>query len=106
MDPSEEVRLLRDRIAQLERQQTTNSQLLKCRKALRAELAHQKLVNDHKALQTKVEQYQRQQQQTIDEFTEKQKGLLPDPGMANPGLPDLFLVGGEDRLFGGAMSYF
>uniref|UniRef100_A0A183BQQ5 B30.2/SPRY domain-containing protein n=1 Tax=Globodera pallida TaxID=36090 RepID=A0A183BQQ5_GLOPA len=110
MDPSEEVRLLRDRIAQLERQQTTNSSTsssavldlveqnrkrrrieeaqggvegyeavqgvnedAKELKALRAELAHQKLVNDHKALQTKVEQYQRQQQHTIDELTEKQK---------------------------------
>ncbi|KAI3408279.1 hypothetical protein GPALN_011914 [Globodera pallida] len=131
MDPSEEVRLLRDRIAQLERQQTTNSatsssagfdlveqnrkrrrieeaqggvegheavqggnedakelvgrkreqmeewkkfaKLKQENKALRAELAHQKLVNDHKALQTKVEQYQRQQQHTIDELTEKQK---------------------------------
>ncbi|KAI3408285.1 hypothetical protein GPALN_011919 [Globodera pallida] len=39
--------------------------------ALRAELAHQKLLNAHNALQTKLEDYQNKQQQTIDELTEK-----------------------------------
>uniref|UniRef100_A0A183BW43 Growth arrest-specific protein 8 n=1 Tax=Globodera pallida TaxID=36090 RepID=A0A183BW43_GLOPA len=40
-------------------------------KELRAELAHQKLLNAHMALQTKMEEYQKQQQQTIDDLTEK-----------------------------------
>uniref|UniRef100_A0A183BSJ7 Synaptonemal complex protein 1 n=1 Tax=Globodera pallida TaxID=36090 RepID=A0A183BSJ7_GLOPA len=39
-------------------------------KALCAELEHQKLLN---ALQTKMEEYQNKQQQTIDELTEKLK---------------------------------
>ncbi|KAI3415276.1 hypothetical protein GPALN_004891 [Globodera pallida] len=42
-------------------------------KALRAELEHQKLLIAHNALQTKMEEYQRQQQQTINELGEKQK---------------------------------
>ncbi|KAI3419186.1 hypothetical protein GPALN_006939 [Globodera pallida] len=42
-------------------------------KALRAELAHQKLLIAHKALQTKMEEYQNKQQQAIDELTEKLK---------------------------------
>uniref|UniRef100_A0A183BRG7 Takusan domain-containing protein n=1 Tax=Globodera pallida TaxID=36090 RepID=A0A183BRG7_GLOPA len=42
-------------------------------KALRAELAHQKLLNAHMALQTKMEEYQHKQQQTIDDLTEKLK---------------------------------
>uniref|UniRef100_A0A914HPQ2 B30.2/SPRY domain-containing protein n=1 Tax=Globodera rostochiensis TaxID=31243 RepID=A0A914HPQ2_GLORO len=78
-DQSEEVRLLRARIAQLERQQTMNYgknleqiELEHENKVLRAELAHQKLLNAHMALQTKMEEYQhKQQQKTIDELTEK-----------------------------------
>uniref|UniRef100_A0A183BVG9 B30.2/SPRY domain-containing protein n=1 Tax=Globodera pallida TaxID=36090 RepID=A0A183BVG9_GLOPA len=121
-EPSEEVRLLRARIAQLERQQPMNSptsssagfdlvaqngkrrrteeneavqggneqtkklgskmleeleewkrvaKLELENKALRAELEHQKLVENHKALQTKMEEYQHKQQQTIDALTEK-----------------------------------
>uniref|UniRef100_A0A914HUF5 B30.2/SPRY domain-containing protein n=1 Tax=Globodera rostochiensis TaxID=31243 RepID=A0A914HUF5_GLORO len=42
-------------------------------KALRAELEHQKLVNAHNALHTKMEEYQNKQQQTIDALTEKLK---------------------------------
>uniref|UniRef100_A0A183BIR7 Golgin subfamily A member 6-like protein 22 n=1 Tax=Globodera pallida TaxID=36090 RepID=A0A183BIR7_GLOPA len=42
-------------------------------KALRAELEHQKLLISHNVLQTKMEEYQRQQQQTIDMLTEKLK---------------------------------
>uniref|UniRef100_A0A914H6F3 B30.2/SPRY domain-containing protein n=1 Tax=Globodera rostochiensis TaxID=31243 RepID=A0A914H6F3_GLORO len=42
-------------------------------KELRTELEHKKLLIAHNALQTKMEQYQRQHQQTIDELTEKQK---------------------------------
>ncbi|KAI3418360.1 hypothetical protein GPALN_009681 [Globodera pallida] len=113
MDPCEELRLLRARIAKLERQQTMNSSTSQSagfdllaqnekrrrieegnegherfeqmeewkrvvkleleNKALRAELEHQKLVIAHNALQTKMEQYQNKQQQTIDELTEKLK---------------------------------
>uniref|UniRef100_A0A183BMF9 B30.2/SPRY domain-containing protein n=1 Tax=Globodera pallida TaxID=36090 RepID=A0A183BMF9_GLOPA len=40
-------------------------------KALRAELAQQNLLNAHNALQTKLEDYQNKQQQTIDELTKK-----------------------------------
>ncbi|KAI3418234.1 hypothetical protein GPALN_010451 [Globodera pallida] len=39
-------------------------------KALRVELEHQKLLKNHKALLTKMEEYQKQLQQTIDESTE------------------------------------
>uniref|UniRef100_A0A183CAE1 Uncharacterized protein n=1 Tax=Globodera pallida TaxID=36090 RepID=A0A183CAE1_GLOPA len=86
MNPFEELRLLRARIAELERQQTTNlptspsagfdlmAQNAKRRRiegvneeheesmALRAELEHQKL-----ALQTKLEKYQKQQQQSRED---------------------------------------
>uniref|UniRef100_A0A914ID70 B30.2/SPRY domain-containing protein n=1 Tax=Globodera rostochiensis TaxID=31243 RepID=A0A914ID70_GLORO len=78
LDQSEQVRLLRARIAQLERQQTMNYgktfeqiELEHENKALRAELAHQKLLNAHMALQTKMEEYQNKQHQNIDELTEK-----------------------------------
>ncbi|KAI3410992.1 hypothetical protein GPALN_003076 [Globodera pallida] len=40
-------------------------------KAFRAELDHQKLLIAHNALQTKVEEYQNKQQQTIDALTRK-----------------------------------
>uniref|UniRef100_A0A183CCJ4 B30.2/SPRY domain-containing protein n=1 Tax=Globodera pallida TaxID=36090 RepID=A0A183CCJ4_GLOPA len=73
LDQSEEVRLLRARIAQLERQQTMNYGIEHENKELRAELAHQKLLNAHMALQTKMEEYQHKQQQTIDELAEKLK---------------------------------
>uniref|UniRef100_A0A914HTM5 B30.2/SPRY domain-containing protein n=1 Tax=Globodera rostochiensis TaxID=31243 RepID=A0A914HTM5_GLORO len=107
MDPSEELRLLRARIAKLERQQTMNSSTSSSagfdlleqngkrrrieegieqmeewkrvakleleNKALRAELEHQKLVIAHNVLQTKMEEYQNKQQQTIDALTEKLK---------------------------------
>ncbi|KAI3418143.1 hypothetical protein GPALN_010359 [Globodera pallida] len=116
-DTSEELSLLRERIAQLERQQTINlsisssagldlvAQNAKRRrieegentkellgkkleqmeewkritklelenKALRAELEHQKLLIAHNALQTKLEEYQNKQQQTIDALTEQLK---------------------------------
>uniref|UniRef100_A0A183BIN5 B30.2/SPRY domain-containing protein n=1 Tax=Globodera pallida TaxID=36090 RepID=A0A183BIN5_GLOPA len=39
--------------------------------AAAAELDHQKLLNAHNELQTKMEQYQKQQQQTIDDLTQK-----------------------------------
>uniref|UniRef100_A0A183BU55 B30.2/SPRY domain-containing protein n=1 Tax=Globodera pallida TaxID=36090 RepID=A0A183BU55_GLOPA len=42
-------------------------------KALRAELEYQKLLIAHNALQTKLEEYQNKQQQTINELGEKQK---------------------------------
>uniref|UniRef100_A0A183CRB6 Coiled-coil domain-containing protein 176 n=1 Tax=Globodera pallida TaxID=36090 RepID=A0A183CRB6_GLOPA len=42
-------------------------------KALRAELEHQKLLIAHNALQTKMEEYQNKQQQTIDALTEQLK---------------------------------
>uniref|UniRef100_A0A183BHK9 B30.2/SPRY domain-containing protein n=1 Tax=Globodera pallida TaxID=36090 RepID=A0A183BHK9_GLOPA len=78
-DPFEELRRLRARNAQLGRQQTMNYgktfeqiELEHENKALRAELVHQKLLNAHMALQTKMEEYQnKQQQKTIDELTEK-----------------------------------
>uniref|UniRef100_A0A183CK68 ATG11 domain-containing protein n=1 Tax=Globodera pallida TaxID=36090 RepID=A0A183CK68_GLOPA len=106
LDPSEEMRLLNARIAQLKhQQQTTNSptssasfenakrrrieysnesfgkqleQLVEWKvtklefanRALRAEFEHQNMVKEHKALQTKMEEYQKQQQKTIDESTE------------------------------------
>uniref|UniRef100_A0A914I142 B30.2/SPRY domain-containing protein n=1 Tax=Globodera rostochiensis TaxID=31243 RepID=A0A914I142_GLORO len=119
-NPSEELRLLRARIVQLERQQTINppasssagfdlvaqngkrrriegsdqggsketqelvskkleqmeewktiTKLEFENKALRAELAHQKLLNAHNALHTKMEEYQNKQQQTIDGLTKK-----------------------------------
>uniref|UniRef100_A0A914HWB4 B30.2/SPRY domain-containing protein n=1 Tax=Globodera rostochiensis TaxID=31243 RepID=A0A914HWB4_GLORO len=121
MDPTEELRLLRSKIAQLESQQTMNSstssragfdlvaQNAKRRrieggieeqkesvsktleqmeewkrvaklelenKALRAELEHQKLLNAHNALQTKMEEYQNKQQHTIDALTEAQKASI------------------------------
>uniref|UniRef100_A0A183CG57 B30.2/SPRY domain-containing protein n=1 Tax=Globodera pallida TaxID=36090 RepID=A0A183CG57_GLOPA len=101
LEPSEELRLLRAKIAELERQQSVNSPT-SCRenlkkmelglmkvteemknaklehenKTLRAELAHQKLLIAHMALQTKMEEFQnkqQQQQKTIDELTEKLK---------------------------------
>uniref|UniRef100_A0A183CI33 B30.2/SPRY domain-containing protein n=1 Tax=Globodera pallida TaxID=36090 RepID=A0A183CI33_GLOPA len=98
LEPSEELRLLRAKIAELERQQSINSPTL-CRenlkkmelelmkvkeeiknaklehenKELRAELAHQKLLIAHMALQTKMEEYQNKQQRTIDDLTEKLK---------------------------------
>uniref|UniRef100_A0A914IFG3 B30.2/SPRY domain-containing protein n=1 Tax=Globodera rostochiensis TaxID=31243 RepID=A0A914IFG3_GLORO len=85
LDQSEEVRLLRARIAQLEGQQTMNYgktfeqiELELENKALRAELAHQKLLNAHMALQTKMEEYQKQQQQNIDSLTEKLKVSIND----------------------------
>uniref|UniRef100_A0A914IE37 B30.2/SPRY domain-containing protein n=1 Tax=Globodera rostochiensis TaxID=31243 RepID=A0A914IE37_GLORO len=78
LDQSEEVRLLRARNAQLERQQTMNYgktfeqiELEHENKELRAELAHQKLLIAHMALQIKVEEYQnKQHQKTIDELTD------------------------------------
>uniref|UniRef100_A0A183BSP8 B30.2/SPRY domain-containing protein n=1 Tax=Globodera pallida TaxID=36090 RepID=A0A183BSP8_GLOPA len=119
LDPSEEMRLLQARIAQLKsHQQTTNSPTSSAsfdlvaqnrkrkriegekgkendtkqsfgkklgqmeewkrvaklveleNKALRAELEHQKLAKDHEALQTKMEEYQKQLQQTTDELAE------------------------------------
>uniref|UniRef100_A0A183BHL1 B30.2/SPRY domain-containing protein n=1 Tax=Globodera pallida TaxID=36090 RepID=A0A183BHL1_GLOPA len=99
LDQSEELRLLRAKIAELERQQSINSptscrenlkkmelELMKVKdeiknaklehenKALHAELAHQKLLNAHMALQTKMEEYQnKQHQKTIDELTQKLK---------------------------------
>uniref|UniRef100_A0A183CGX3 Uncharacterized protein n=1 Tax=Globodera pallida TaxID=36090 RepID=A0A183CGX3_GLOPA len=125
-DPSEELRLLRARIAKLERQQSINSpasssagfdlvakngkrrriegdeggsketneyelvskqleQMEEWKRvtklelenmALRAELAQQKLLNAHNALQTKLDDYQNKQQQTIDELTKKLAGQL------------------------------
>uniref|UniRef100_A0A183CHD2 Coiled-coil domain containing 73 n=1 Tax=Globodera pallida TaxID=36090 RepID=A0A183CHD2_GLOPA len=115
LDPSEEMHLLSARIAQLKRQQTTNSSTssatkvgnadtlgdrnkiseevhgetqiniaefvryhekmelelkeeLKTKelKALRTELEHQKLLIAHNALQTKMEEYQKQLQQTTE----------------------------------------
>uniref|UniRef100_A0A183C0U4 Uncharacterized protein n=1 Tax=Globodera pallida TaxID=36090 RepID=A0A183C0U4_GLOPA len=113
MDPSEELRLLRAKIAQMESQQTINlptsssvggkrrriegieeqkelvdktleqmeewkrvAKLELENKALRADLEHQKLLNAHNALQTKMEEYQNKQQQTIHALTEKLKELL------------------------------
>uniref|UniRef100_A0A914HND5 B30.2/SPRY domain-containing protein n=1 Tax=Globodera rostochiensis TaxID=31243 RepID=A0A914HND5_GLORO len=98
LEPSEEFRRLRAKIADLERQQSINSpiscrenlkkmelELMKVKeemknaklehenKALRAELAYQKLLNAHMALQITMEEYQNKQQQTIDELTEKLK---------------------------------
>uniref|UniRef100_A0A183BPL0 B30.2/SPRY domain-containing protein n=1 Tax=Globodera pallida TaxID=36090 RepID=A0A183BPL0_GLOPA len=119
-NPSEELRLLRARIVQLEHQQTINppvsssagfdlvgqngkrrrieggedggsketqelvskkleqmeewkriTELELENKALRAELAHHKLLNAHNALHTKMEKYQNEQQQTIDGLTKK-----------------------------------
>ncbi|KAI3418363.1 hypothetical protein GPALN_009684 [Globodera pallida] len=107
-DPSE--KLIRDRIVELEAQQTINSPKMKMElelkaikeelkntkellgkkleqmeewkrvaklelenKELRAELEHQKLVIAHNALQTKMEEYQNKQQQTIAALTEKLK---------------------------------
>uniref|UniRef100_A0A914HQY8 B30.2/SPRY domain-containing protein n=1 Tax=Globodera rostochiensis TaxID=31243 RepID=A0A914HQY8_GLORO len=72
LDQSEEVRLLCARNAQLERQQTMNYGIELENKALRADLAHQKLLNAHMALQTKMEKYQHKQQLTIDELKEYQ----------------------------------
>uniref|UniRef100_A0A183C1J0 B30.2/SPRY domain-containing protein n=1 Tax=Globodera pallida TaxID=36090 RepID=A0A183C1J0_GLOPA len=84
LDQSEEVRLLRARIAQLERQQMKYGKTLEQmeewksfekfeleNKALRAELAHQKLLIAHMTLQTKMEEYQNKQHQAIDELTIK-----------------------------------
>uniref|UniRef100_A0A914H8T8 Uncharacterized protein n=1 Tax=Globodera rostochiensis TaxID=31243 RepID=A0A914H8T8_GLORO len=65
MNPSEEMRLLRARIAQLNGNKRSIRQPPQARKALRAEFEHQKLVKDHKALQTKMEKYQKEQQQNI-----------------------------------------
>ncbi|KAI3407419.1 hypothetical protein GPALN_002301 [Globodera pallida] len=102
-DPSE--KLLRDRIVELERQQTIDSpEIMKMElelkevkeelvdkkleqieewkritklelenKALRAELEHQKLLIAHNALQTKMEEYQKEQQQIVDALREKLK---------------------------------
>uniref|UniRef100_A0A183CCJ2 B30.2/SPRY domain-containing protein n=1 Tax=Globodera pallida TaxID=36090 RepID=A0A183CCJ2_GLOPA len=71
---SEEVPLLRAKIAELERQQTMNYGIELENKTLRAELAHQKQLNAHMALQTKMEVYlNKQHQKTIDELTEKLK---------------------------------
>uniref|UniRef100_A0A183CA13 Rho-GAP domain-containing protein n=2 Tax=Globodera pallida TaxID=36090 RepID=A0A183CA13_GLOPA len=50
--------LLRAKIDELERKQKAD------------QVEHQKLVEDHKTLQTKMEQYQKQHQQTIDALTE------------------------------------
>uniref|UniRef100_A0A914I6E8 B30.2/SPRY domain-containing protein n=1 Tax=Globodera rostochiensis TaxID=31243 RepID=A0A914I6E8_GLORO len=107
LDPSEEKRLLLARIAELDRQQTTNSPTSSAsvdlvarkrrrietsesfakqleqmeewkrvakleleNKTLRAELEHQKLLENQQPLQTKMEQYQKLLQQTIDEAAE------------------------------------
>uniref|UniRef100_A0A183BYK3 B30.2/SPRY domain-containing protein n=1 Tax=Globodera pallida TaxID=36090 RepID=A0A183BYK3_GLOPA len=86
LDPSEEIRLLNVRIAQLKhQQQTTNSptssasfvvaQNAKRRRTedpkLRTELEHhQNMVQQHKALHTKMEENQKQLQQAIDESIE------------------------------------
>ncbi|KAI3418659.1 hypothetical protein GPALN_007767 [Globodera pallida] len=81
LDQSEEVRLLCARISLLERQQTMNygkkleescAKFELENKALRAE--HQKLLNAHMALQTKMEEYQKQQ--TIDNLAEKLKASI------------------------------
>uniref|UniRef100_A0A183C073 SPRY domain-containing protein n=1 Tax=Globodera pallida TaxID=36090 RepID=A0A183C073_GLOPA len=92
MNPSEELRLLRARIAQLERQQTSSTSssagfdlmaqnakrrrivfLQFVQKALRAELEHQKLLIAHNALQTKVEQYQKELQEKVVKMEKYQK---------------------------------
>ncbi|KAI3418660.1 hypothetical protein GPALN_007768 [Globodera pallida] len=54
-------------------------------KALRAELAHQKLLNAHMALQTKMEEYQNKQQQTIDSLTEKLKVSIDQLSLKHQG---------------------
>uniref|UniRef100_A0A914HNZ7 Uncharacterized protein n=1 Tax=Globodera rostochiensis TaxID=31243 RepID=A0A914HNZ7_GLORO len=102
------MRLLRARIAELERQQTINSpascrenlkkmelELMKVKeemknaklehenKELRAELAHQKLLNAHMVLQTKMEEYQNKQQQNIDDLTEKLKVSIDQFSLKN-----------------------
>uniref|UniRef100_A0A914IDZ0 Centrosomal protein of 162 kDa n=1 Tax=Globodera rostochiensis TaxID=31243 RepID=A0A914IDZ0_GLORO len=90
MNSSEELRLLRAKIAQLERQQKMNLPTSSSAgfdlvppnakrrrtegvteheelKTLRAELEHQKLLIAHDALQTKMKQYQNKQQQSREE---------------------------------------
>uniref|UniRef100_A0A183CB85 B30.2/SPRY domain-containing protein n=1 Tax=Globodera pallida TaxID=36090 RepID=A0A183CB85_GLOPA len=52
-------------------------------KALRTE--HQKLLNAHMALQTKMEEYQNKQQQTIDNLTEKLKASIDQLSLKHQG---------------------
>uniref|UniRef100_A0A183C4R2 B30.2/SPRY domain-containing protein n=1 Tax=Globodera pallida TaxID=36090 RepID=A0A183C4R2_GLOPA len=87
LDPSEEKRLLLARIAELDRQQTTNSPTssascdLVATKAKRRRIEGDEAVQEgdeavqggmesHMALLTKMEEYQKQLQQTIDESAE------------------------------------
>ncbi|KAI3419978.1 hypothetical protein GPALN_003316 [Globodera pallida] len=55
------------------KEEMKNAKLEHKNKALRAELAHQKLLNAHMTLQTKMEEYQNKQQQNFDDLTEKLK---------------------------------
>uniref|UniRef100_A0A183CR11 BZIP domain-containing protein n=1 Tax=Globodera pallida TaxID=36090 RepID=A0A183CR11_GLOPA len=82
-DSSAEEHLLRERIAKLERyhENTKKMELIEMKntklelenKALRAELAHQKLLVAHNALQTKMEKYQEEQQQKMDQYQKEQQ---------------------------------
>uniref|UniRef100_A0A183CT82 BZIP domain-containing protein n=1 Tax=Globodera pallida TaxID=36090 RepID=A0A183CT82_GLOPA len=87
LEPSEELRLLRARIAELERQQSVNSStsanagfvfVAQNRKRRRIEGGHEdtkeflgKKLEQMEALQTRMEECQNQQQKTIDNLTEK-----------------------------------
>uniref|UniRef100_A0A183CE74 Coiled-coil domain-containing protein 176 n=1 Tax=Globodera pallida TaxID=36090 RepID=A0A183CE74_GLOPA len=55
------------------KEEMKNAKLEHENNALRAELAHQKLLNAHMTLQTMMEEYQNKQQQNFDDLTEKLK---------------------------------
>uniref|UniRef100_A0A183C824 B30.2/SPRY domain-containing protein n=1 Tax=Globodera pallida TaxID=36090 RepID=A0A183C824_GLOPA len=110
LEPSEELRLLRSRIAELERQQTINSStsanagfLVAQRKRRRIERGHEdtkefvgkkfeqmeervaKLELENKVLRAELEKCQNKQQQTIDDLTKKLKVSIEQLSLKHQG---------------------